>query len=233
MCAGLGVVLIGGGTVPMRACEGPPGDFLAVSAREGRDARGGAVLTVGVDRTGVESRLAGGGLECPGCGGVLRPWGWARPRTLRERDGVVVLRPRRSRCSACGGSHVLLPVFALVRRADVVSVIGAALAAKAAGSGARSIAAVLGRPVETVRGWLRRFAQRAEAVRVWFTRLLVDVGCDPVPPAAARSVFADAVSAVVGAARQISPRWPQIGAVSPWWLAAAASSGRLLGPRWP
>lgn len=115
----------------------------------------------------------------------------------------------------------------------MVSVIGAALAAKAAGSGARSIAAVLGRPVETVRGWLRRFAQRAEAVRVWFTRLLVDVGCDPVPPAAARSVFADAVSAVVGAARQISPRWPQIGAVSPWWLAAAASSGRLLGPRWP
>jgi hypothetical protein len=124
-------------------------------------------------------------------------------------------------------------VFALVRRADVVSVIGVALAAKAAGVGARSIAAVVDRPVETVRGWLRRFATRAEAVRVWFTRLLVDVGCDPVPPAAARSGFADAVSAVVGAARQIVVRWPQIGTVSPWWLAAAASGGRLLMPSWP
>ena len=49
---------------------------------------------------------------------------------------------------------MLLPVFVLVRRVDLADVMGAALVAKAAGSGARTIAALLERPVETVRGWL-------------------------------------------------------------------------------
>ncbi|WP_405176981.1 hypothetical protein OG225_21260 [Nocardia sp. NBC_01377] len=128
---------------------------------------------------------------------------------------------------------MLLPVFALVRRADLVSVIGVALTAKAAGAGARVIAGLVGRPVETVRGWLRRFAARAEALRVWFTRLLVDVGVDPVPPAQSRSPFADAVSAVIGASIAASSRWPGVGEVSAWSLAVAATGGRLLSPRWP
>jgi hypothetical protein len=42
------------------------------------------------------------------------------------------------------------------RLADAVEVVGAALAAKAAGCGHRTIAAKLGRPVSTVRRWLRR-----------------------------------------------------------------------------
>ncbi len=54
----------------------------------------------------------------------------------------------------------------LVRRADAVVVIGAALLAKAAGQGHRPIAVLLGRPESTVRGWLRRFTGRAESVRV-------------------------------------------------------------------
>jgi hypothetical protein len=94
-------------------------------------------------------------------------------------------------------------VFALLRRADLLTVIGAALAAKAAGAGARTVAAALGRPAETVRGWVRRFAGRAEAVRVAFTALLVGVGVDPVPPAAA---FADAVAAVAGAGAAVASR---------------------------
>ncbi|WP_326579440.1 hypothetical protein OG250_18180 [Streptomyces sp. NBC_00487] len=49
---------------------------------------------------------------------------------------------------------------------------------------------MLGRPVETVRGWLRRFEQQAEHVRVYFTMLLVDTGPDPVPPAASRQLRA-------------------------------------------
>ncbi|WP_334028652.1 hypothetical protein [Nocardia terpenica] len=73
----------------------------------------------------------------------------------------------------------------------------------------------------------------AEAVWVWFTRLLVDVGVDPVPPAATGSVFGDAVAAVAGAGAAMISRWPGIGTVSWWWLAAAASSGRLLIPAWP
>jgi transcriptional regulator GlxA family with amidase domain len=130
-------------------------------------------------------------------------------------------------------SHVLLPVFALVRRADLVEVIGAALSAKAAGAGSRTIAAVLGRPVETVRGWLRTFAGRAEALRAFFTVLLVDTGVDPVPPAQASSLFADAVSAVLGAVVAARSRWPRVGEVPVWWWACAASAGRLLAPSWP
>jgi hypothetical protein len=64
----------------------------------------------------------------------------------------VQVRPRRARCEGCGVSHVLLPVFVLVRRADLVDVIGAALAAKAAGNGARLIAPRLSQSAETVRG---------------------------------------------------------------------------------
>jgi len=130
-------------------------------------------------------------------------------------------------------SHVLLPVFALVRRADLAVVIGAALSAKATGSGARRIAASLGRPVETVRGWLRRFAARAEVLRAWFTVLQVDIGVDPVPPAAVGTPFADAVAAVFAAVVAARSRWPRIGEVSPWWWASAASAGRLLAPSWP
>jgi hypothetical protein len=65
----------------------------------------------------------------------------------------------------------LLPVFALVRRHDVVEVIGAALVAGAGGAGHRRIAAELARPEETVRGWLRRFAARATEIREHFTRM--------------------------------------------------------------
>jgi hypothetical protein len=191
------------------------------------------VLTVGVDAARVEDRLVEGGLVCPGCGGPLRPWGWARTRVVREDDGTVVVRPRRSRCGSCGRSHVLLPVFVLLRRADVVAVIGAALAARAAGAGARRAAAVVGRPFETVRGWLRRFARRAEHVRITFTSLLVGVGVDPVPPAATSSVFADAVAAVVGAWQAVRSRWPDIGELPVWAVAAAATGGCLLAPGWP
>ncbi|MGW6739314.1 helix-turn-helix domain-containing protein [Streptomyces sp. NPDC055025] len=104
-------------------------------------------------------RLAAGELICSACEGLLSRWGWARSRVLRDgTGGLAVVRPRRTRCVSCGIPHVLLPVFALVRRADTAEVIGAALAAKASGAGVRVIAEQLGRPVGTVRGWLRRFA---------------------------------------------------------------------------
>ena len=81
------------------------------------------------------------------------------------------LVPRRSRCRECGGTHVLLPAWCLLRRADAGEVIGAALEAAAAGDGHRKIAGRLGRPASTVRGWLRAFARRAEQVRLVFTAL--------------------------------------------------------------
>ncbi|EWT00552.1 hypothetical protein N864_20790, partial [Intrasporangium chromatireducens Q5-1] len=84
--------------------------------------------------------------------------------------------------------------------ADAVSVIGAALEAKAAGAGHRSIAVVLGRPATTVRGWLRRFAALAEQVRAAFTRLLLAL--DPLAASVAprASVSADALEAIGRAA---------------------------------
>lgn len=190
------------------------------------------MVTVEADAAAVERRLAAGGIACPDCGGVLGPWAWARRRVLRGQGGVPVpVRPRRARCRGCGRSHVLLPVFALLRRADAAVVIGAALVAKAAGAGARAVAGVLGVAVATVRGWLRRFASRAEAVRVLFTAVLVDLDPDPVPPDAAGSVFADAVAAIVAVAGAVGRRFvPSAGC---WQSACAVSGGRLLAPGWP
>jgi hypothetical protein len=91
---------------------------------------------------------------------------------------------------------VLLAVACLLRRADGVDVIGAALLAKAVGTGHRPIAARLGRPASTVRGWLRAFARNAETARSMFTGLLVQL--DPVtgPLPVHPSAVADAVEAV-------------------------------------
>lgn len=83
-------------------------------------------------------------------------------------------------------THVLLPLTVLLRRADVGAVIVAALVARAVRRvGFRRIAAELSRPPETVRGWLRRFGARAEAVRSVFTVWLRAVDADPVMPEAA------------------------------------------------
>src|SRR4249920_866714 len=150
------------------------------------------VVMVGIDVVEVERRLRAGELVC-GCGGGLAPWGHARLRSVR---GVGDLRPRRARCASCLVTHVLLAVSCLLRRADGVDVIGAALRAKAAGAGHRPIAEWLERPASTVRGWLRAFARNAETVRLMLTALLVQF--DPLTAALPThpSVVADAVEAV-------------------------------------
>ena len=182
---------------------------------------------VGTDPLEVERLLTGGELRCPDCAGELRPWGHARGRGVREENGVVTVRPRRSSCSRCRCTHVLLPASMLVRRADAVAVIGRALLAKAGGSGQRSIAAGLGRPVSTVRGWLRRFGVRAESLRVLFTALLHDLDACAAAVAVTGSVFTDALEvlglAAAAAARLFGPR-------PAWQFASAASGGLLLGP---
>ena len=97
--------------------------------------------------------------------------GHARRRFLRGRSGGRWLRPRRALCRSCWATHVLLPTSALLRRAALAELIGAALVAKAGGTGHRSIAARLGVPAATVRGWLRRFAARAVDIRGLATSL--------------------------------------------------------------
>jgi hypothetical protein len=127
---------------------------------------------------------------------------------------------------------VLLPVNALVRRADDVAVIGAALEGKAAGRGHRVIAVGLDRPPSTVRGWLRRFGGRAERVRAVFTAWLVALVVDGELPAAAGTAVADAVAAIAGVAVATAWRFG-MGGLSRWLVASAVSSGRLLAPGWP
>lgn len=201
------------------------------------------MVTVEVDAAGVERRLGEGQLACPSCGGRLSRWGHARPRTVRGLEAVLRVRPRRARCSGCSVTHVLLPVSCLLRRADTVEVIGAALAARAGGAGHRTIAARLGRAPETVRGWLRRLTGRLETVRSFFTTLMVRVEVDPVIPEAGVSAWADALSAICGAWTATSSRFrggsgvlgvgSSVGLVTLWRSACAATSGRLLSPSWP
>ena len=130
------------------------------------DAGGGTpMLIVCAEEAQVEAELVGGLLGCPSCREVLGPWGHARERVLRCRSGDRLLVPRRARCRGCAGTHVLLPEVVLLRRRDEVGVIGEAIEANVAGEGCRPIASRLGVPADTVRGWLRRFVERAEQIR--------------------------------------------------------------------
>ena len=191
------------------------------------------MVTVEADGDQVERRLTAGELKCPACRGVLAGWGWARPRQLRSPAGPVRLCPRWSRCTGCGVTHVLLPVTALLRRADVAAVIVSALAAQAGRQvGFRRIAAELARPAETVRGWLRRFGERAEAVRSVFTVWLRAVDADPVMPGPAGGGVADAVMAIGALTAAIGHRFV-LSTVSLAETAVALSGGRLLAPGWP
>ncbi|HEX5877973.1 MAG TPA: helix-turn-helix domain-containing protein [Actinomycetota bacterium] len=191
------------------------------------------MITVEVDQVLVESRLAAGGVSCPTCRGVLAPWGWARPRGVR---GVGELRPRRARCSSCLITHVLLPVTVLLRRADAAAVIWAALVARAAGRGHRTIAFLLGVPASTVRGWLRRMRTRLASVRVHFTVVARRAGVDQSAPTGTGSAWRDVVAAVGAAWVAVTARFGPgglVGAVTVGQVAAASSGGRLLAPGWP
>ena len=183
------------------------------------------MLIVCAEGAGVESELVGGVLGCPSCRGRLRPWGHARVRVLRCVAGDRVLRPRRARCGGCGGTHVLLPDVALLRRRDEVAVIGAAIEAGVAGEGHRSIAGRLGVPKDTVRGWLRRFVADRDAIRAHFTRWLVvlDLELGAVMPAGGG--VADALEAIALAGRAWVLRF---GSTGVWRIASVLSGGRLL-----
>lgn len=191
------------------------------------------MVTVEVDSVRVESRLAAGEIECPGCGGVLGGWGHARVRRIAGVAGPV--RPRRARCRACTVTHVLLPVTVLLRRAYAAEQIWAALNARADGLGHRRISAVIGVPAATVRGWLRRAADRLQAVRNWFLGIAVTAGVDVSIPDGTGCPWRDALAAVHTATMAIRFRFGVVGllgAVTPERVAVAASGGRLLAPGW-
>ena len=173
----------------------------------------------------VEAELLGGLLSCPSCQGMLGPWGWARERVTRRLAGDWRWRPRRARCRGCRGTHVLLAEACFLRRQDEVEVIGAAIEAHVAGEGHRPIAARLGVPAGTVRGWLRRFDQRAEQIRALFTRAAVALDPELGPIVPVGSVVADALEAIGVAGRAWVLRF---GPCRVWRIVSRLSGGGLL-----
>lgn len=177
----------------------------------------------------VEADLASGAIACPGCGAVLRPWGHARPRRVRDlASSALVLRPRRARCTGCRATHVLLPGAVLPRRADTTAVIGTALLASARGIGYRRIAADLHRPPATVRRWVRAVrGAHTEWLRTQAIERLAVLDRDVIStlcPAGSR--LADALNAIAAAAlimrARLAPQAPI------WTLVAAVTGWRLL-----
>ena len=136
------------------------------------------------------------------------------------------MRPRRGRCRLCKKTQMLLGDDVLVRRRDEVAVIGEAIEANVAGEGFRPIAARLGAYPETVRGWLRRFAGRAEEIRAHFTRCAVALDPELGPVLPTGSGVADALEAIAITARAWVLRF---GPAGPWEIASRFSGGRLLG----
>ena len=187
-------------------------------------------MTVGLDDAAVENVLRSGLLRCPAisCGERLAPWGWARGRVVR---GAGRFRPRRGRCRGCRRTQVLLPASVLLRRADAVTVIGAALLARAGGAGHRRVAVLVGVPASTVRGWLRRITAVADRVVAVLAAAAAELGVDFLPPAPAAGpvgAVVELVGALVrGATLRLGGSWV------PWRLAAVLTGGRLLAPGGP
>jgi hypothetical protein len=184
------------------------------------------MLMVRIDSAAVERQLVSSELACPLCDAELRPWGFVRSRRLRQADGSKTRqRLRRSRCRGCRVTHVLLPVLALRRRLDVAETIVRALLAHALGMGQRRVAAGVGRPEDTVRGWLRRARQRAPQIRDHFTLLGHErFGCDLrlEPQSTPLEDALNVMGVVVAAAVQ------QIGPGPLWHFVAGATGGVLL-----
>lgn len=166
-----------------------------------------------LDDTAAAEQLRAGALACPGCGRALTVWGYARPRSVRGRHGLVDLHPRRSRCRPCRTTHVLLPASCLPRRAVTVDIVGAALLAKADGASHQAIAADLDLPADTVRGWVRR----ATATATWLhdRGLTLAHQLDPMLPAMSPP------------APPWATRWP------PWQLIALITGGATARPTGP
>ena len=124
-----------------------------------------------------------------------------------------------------------MPASVLLRRADAVTVIGAALLAKASGSGHRPIAVLLGVPASTVRGWLRRIVAVAEQVLAVLAAAAAELGSEFTPPAATVGPVAAVVEMLGALVAAVARRLG--GSCSAWRLAAVLTDGRLIAPKGP
>jgi hypothetical protein len=184
------------------------------------------MITV-IDAEAALRAAAAGKLTCPDCGGKLRRWSNARTRTVRLLQGLrATLTPPRLRCRACGRTHVVHAVQLAPRHAYGTEVVHAALLAAAAGRGHRTVAAELGLPADTVRGWLRRAHQAAEAVRIQAVQLIVTLDQDRMPRAVRPSRLGEALDALGIAAHLVAQRWKIRAPL--WQVAHVVTRGSLL-----
>lgn len=186
------------------------------------------MLSIAIAQERVEAALAAGKLACPACSGRLSPWGFARSRGVRMLSGTRSVRPRRACCDACGATHVLCPSWSVPRRRDGAEVIGEALRLAAAGVGHRRIAARLGRPPGTVRGWLRAGRSRSASLRACATTQLVALDLELAAVTPAGGELGDAVEAIMLAVRALVLRFGLRG-VCPWEMAVCVTGGLLYG----
>lgn len=184
----------------------------------------------------AQEALGEGSLGCPhrGCGGGVYRNGYARRRRVRTRaGGERELRPQRVRCGRCGRTNVLWPAWCVPGRSDDAETIGSALLAAAQGHGHRRIAAKLGRPATTVRGWLRAARGQVETLRAQAYTLQGRVECpseERLAPAGCG--LADAVGAL-GAAAAAAKRFFGVDRyrTTVWEYLVLITGGRLLRPR--
>ena len=163
--------------------------------------------------------------SCPSCGhGVVCFDGWYPRQTRRGRVSIQRLLCGNEGCGQ--RSHSLFPDVLVSGRVDLASVIGWALEAKAAGGGHRRIGETLGVPAATVRGWLRRAAERGGAV----ANGLLAVAAAADPSVRAPPTVGPVVTLVV-AARVAADAFGRLDCepVDRWRFAVRHSGGRLLG----
>jgi hypothetical protein len=162
---------------------------------------------------------------CPACSGSMTFWS-GYTRSLRTGDRCVRLWVPRARCAPCDATHALLPAFVVLHRLDTVETVGAVLDGVVCGpDGVRPMAKYVNVPHTTARGWLRRFAERAEELAVAFAALAVDLGGEILGPVADVTRRAlQAMTAASDAAFSL-PGWQALGR---WRFVCAVVGGRLL-----
>lgn len=115
---------------------------------------------------------------------------------------------------------MLLPAGLLLRRADHVVLVGRAIELAAVGVAVRVISRRLGRLRSTVRGWIGRFVERVDRLRVHFTTWALWLSPGWPGPVPMGRPISDAV-AVIAAAGQAAGS-------EVWRFASVATAGRLL-----
>src|SRR6266508_3424243 len=132
----------------------------------------------------------------------------------------------RVRCAGCQATHSLWPEVLVGRRVDLAELTGRGVELAAGGLGHRRVAAQLGVPEATVRGWLRRARQLAGrlAGRLLALAATADPAVRAPPVLPGLVLLVAAVGLAAGAVGRLLG-----GPVAPWRYAVLASGGWLLG----